>query len=49
MKMYWITYTEDCGANYRYIMLEAKNFTEAYIKASIGMSPEGAITEIELV
>jgi hypothetical protein len=44
-----IKYTEDCGVNYHYVMLEASNFSEAYAKASMEMSPAGAITEIELV
>lgn len=47
MKSWKITYTEDKGASYKTITTEAETFTKAYVNATIKISKDGEITEVE--
>lgn len=47
--MAWrVTITEDCGASFNDIVIEARSYTEAYIEASLRY-PDAIITNIESV
>ena len=46
MKVFMCRYTEDCGATYHTVLVNADTFTEAYVKVDMTLSKNGAITDL---
>lgn len=46
LKKYLVEYTEDYGASYHRIVVEAKSFTDAYVMVDLKLSKDGAITDL---
>lgn len=45
-KVFMVTYTEDFGETYHKVFINAKTFTDAYVKVDLKLKENGAIVEL---
>ena len=46
MKVFLVRYTEDFGATYHTVLVNADTFTDAYVAVDMTLAKNGAITDL---